>query len=171
MSPLQTALGYISRGWSPIPVAFKSKRVLIDEWQHLRINTDTAPQHFNGHTQNIGIILGTASAGLTDVDLDCEEAVAVARYFLPKTDATFGRPTSGETHFLYNTELANDGSLGAAITFKDRSAGPIGGEMLVELRIGGEAAGAQTVFPGSVHESGEPIKWFRDASNGWRPRR
>jgi hypothetical protein len=30
--------------------------------------------------------------------------------------------------------------------------------MLCEIRIGGDKA-AQTIFPGSVHESGEPIVW------------
>ena len=30
--------------------------------------------------------------------------------------------------------------------------------MLLEVRIGGEK-GAQTVFPGSVHESDEEIRW------------
>jgi hypothetical protein len=34
-----------------------------------------------------------------------------------------------------------------------------GGEMLIELRIGGGDKGAQTIFPGSVHECGEPIIW------------
>ena len=30
------------------------------------------------------------------------------------------------------------------------------------MRIGGGKAGAQTVFPGSTHESGEPIEWESD---------
>jgi hypothetical protein len=34
--------------------------------------------------------------------------------------------------------------------------------MLVELRIGGGDKGAQTVFPGSTHESGERIEWVED---------
>jgi hypothetical protein len=34
--------------------------------------------------------------------------------------------------------------------------------MLVELRIGGGGKGAQTVFPGSTHESGETITWDKD---------
>lgn len=31
--------------------------------------------------------------------------------------------------------------------------------MILELRIGGGGKGAQTVFPGSVHETGELIAW------------
>jgi hypothetical protein len=34
--------------------------------------------------------------------------------------------------------------------------------MLLEVRIGGGDKGAQTVFPGSVHETGEPIDWEED---------
>jgi hypothetical protein len=34
--------------------------------------------------------------------------------------------------------------------------------MLLEVRIGGGDKGAQTVFPGSVHECGEPIDWEED---------
>ena len=33
---------------------------------------------------------------------------------------------------------------------------------LVELRIGGSDKGAQTLFPGSMHPSGEPIEWVSD---------
>jgi hypothetical protein len=32
-------------------------------------------------------------------------------------------------------------------------------QMILELRIGGGGKGAQTVFPGSVHETGELIAW------------
>jgi hypothetical protein len=32
-------------------------------------------------------------------------------------------------------------------------------QMILELRIGGGHKGAQTVFPGSAHETGEPIAW------------
>jgi hypothetical protein len=34
--------------------------------------------------------------------------------------------------------------------------------MLVELRLGGGGKAAQTIFPGSIHESGEPIEWVRE---------
>jgi putative DNA primase/helicase len=55
---------------------------------------------------------------------------------------------------LYNTSLASKLDQ-AALQFKD----PMSKSMLLEVRIGGGDKGAQTVFPGSVHESGEPIKW------------
>ena len=33
---------------------------------------------------------------------------------------------------------------------------------IIELRMGGGDKGAQTVFPGSTHEGGEPITWAND---------
>ena len=64
---LAAARDYIERGWAPIPVPFRTKGPLLDEWQTLRINAETAPNFFNGAPQNIGIILGAASGGLCDL--------------------------------------------------------------------------------------------------------
>jgi hypothetical protein len=75
---LSAARDYIERGWAPIPVPFRTKGPLLDEWQTLRINAETAPNFFNGASQNIGVILGAASGGLCDFDLDCAEAIAAA---------------------------------------------------------------------------------------------
>ena len=62
---LAAALDYIARGWSPIPIPHRKKGPLIDAWQDIRVNTETAAAYFNGATQNVGIILGEASGGLT----------------------------------------------------------------------------------------------------------
>jgi hypothetical protein len=61
MTPLEIALQYIDRGWSPIPIPHRSKGPIIDGWQNLRIGGTDAPRYFNGAAQNIGIILGHAS--------------------------------------------------------------------------------------------------------------
>jgi hypothetical protein len=71
------------------------------------------------------------------------------------------------SHRLYYSALAGAPQAPAAIQFKDpRSKEDIaalleagGSAMLLELRIGGGANGAQTVFPGSTHKSGEAIAW------------
>jgi hypothetical protein len=89
---LAAALDYIARGWSPILIPHREKGPLIDAWQDMRVNAETAAGYFNGAKQNVGIILGKASGGLTDLDLDCPEAIAAAPYILPRT-AVFGRPT------------------------------------------------------------------------------
>jgi hypothetical protein len=91
MSALETARSYIKRGWSPVPVARKSKNPIHSEWQRLIIDEANVEAFFGAGLQNVGVILGPMSCGLTDVDLDCAEASVIAPYVLPSTDAIFGR--------------------------------------------------------------------------------
>jgi hypothetical protein len=148
-APLDIARSYIALGWAPIPIPFRQKRPVLDDWEHLRITTETAAKHWNGVPANVGVILGDASHGLADVDLDCPEARELAPRILPAT-RTFGRATNPESHWLYV-------ALGATTKqFKDH------GTMLVELRATAPRTGngQQTVFPGSTHkDTGEPIEW------------
>src|SRR4026208_1058168 len=102
MAALDTALGYIGRDWAPTPVSFRTKVPVLPGWPTLRITQDDAPRFFNGAPQNIGILMGEASNGLSDVDLDCAEAVAVAPYSLPKSDAIFGRAGNPSSHWLFS---------------------------------------------------------------------
>src|SRR5690349_4177057 len=95
---LDTAIGYTRRGWNPVPIPFRTKKPIDDSWQRRVIDEASAPQFFNGKPQNIGIVLGRTSGGLTDVDLDCREAVALAPYFLPQTSAIFGRASKPNSH-------------------------------------------------------------------------
>jgi RecA-family ATPase len=149
MSPLDIAIGYIQRGWAPVPIPLREKGPRIKEWQKLRITEADAPKYFS-NTCNVGIILGQASGGLIDLDLDCAEAVELAPTSLPPTNAIFGRRSKPHSHWLYRVE-------GAAPTMKFSD--PINGKMLLEIRGDG---GLQTVFPGSVHPSGELIEWESD---------
>jgi len=159
VASLDIALNYIGRGWNPVPVKFRAKKPSAgDGWQHVRINADNVAQHFNGADQNIGIQMGPASNGLTDGDMDTEEARAIAPYFMPITKSKFGRRSARWSHYLYYSDLANDFP-NSNITFKD----PTTKEMILELRVGGGDKGAQTVGPGSVHEeTGEQIVWEED---------
>src|SRR3954453_13584057 len=141
-SPLDLPLRSIRRGLNPVPIPFKAKRPTDKGWQERVITAENAPQFFDGQAQNIGVILGPTSGGLTDVDLDCPEAIAVVPYLLPETHAVFGRRSKSTAHYLYQTDLA--ATVGkATIKFQ----GPTTKSVLVELRVGGEK-GAQTVFPG-----------------------
>jgi hypothetical protein len=154
---LDLALSYIERGWNPVPIPARQKGPTDTGWQQRHIDAASAPRYFNGE-QNIGIILGPTSRGLTDIDLDCAEAIAIAPYILPRTNAIFGRASKRASHWLYYTDLALTSET-AAIKFKNPIKDPDGKQrMLVELRIGGNS-GAQTVFPGSTHETGEAIQW------------
>jgi hypothetical protein len=157
MTPLETALDYVARGWNPVPIPPRSKKPDDEAWQTRLIDEAAAAKFFNSGQQNIGVQLGPASHGLTDVDLDAAEAVAIGPYLLPATESIFGRPSKRASHREYYTDL-NVTYDGAALQLKTPE-----GKMIVELRIGGGGKGAQTIFPGSVHkETGERVAWEND---------
>jgi hypothetical protein len=143
------AVAYIHRGCAPVPIPACEKGPRTPGWQNLRITEAHASRYFNGKC-NIGIILGEASGGLIDIDLDCHEAIDFAPKFLPKTDAKFGRRSKPSSHWLYRAP-----GIAPSLTFRD----PITGGTLVELRGDG---GRQTVFPPSIHPSRERIEWVAD---------
>lgn len=99
------------------------------------------------------MLLGEASGDLADIDLDCAQAIAAAPAFLPRT-RTFGRTSKRFSHWLYKADLAATEDV-ATIKFQDAQKPA---KIILEARIGGGKA-AQTVFPGSVHPTGEAIEW------------
>jgi hypothetical protein len=175
------AQSYIRRGWKPIPVGFRSKRLTQWRWQHRGVTEVLLDTIFpEGKLLNVGVIQGGTSGGLTDVDLDCSEAIALAKIVLPKTaaigggdlgrgrgaggrgadhgdgvgwsgDADGGRRGGG-----VGGDLGDDDSCGDGDDCGGEGGGPGRGGH------GGADAGAQTIFPGSVHESGEEIRWVND---------
>lgn len=144
---------YLSRGWAPIPVPYGSKAPKGKNWPKLKLSEANQLRHFNGVAVNIGVLLGKPSGGLIDVDLDAGEALALAPRFLPATPCRFGRQRKPESHWLYVAEPM-------VITEKfpgveTRTKGDDDKAMIVELR----STGAQTIFPGSVHPSGEVVEF------------
>jgi putative DNA primase/helicase len=143
---LQVAIEYQTRGWQPLPIPRSSKNPGFSDWQKF-VSTETdLPNHFNGKPQNIGVLLGSKSNGLTDIDLDSAEAVKIADYFLPKTEAQFGRISKPRSHRLYISDFPKTEKFEYL-------------ETIIEIR----STGGQTIFPPSLHEKGENIEWF---SNG-----
>jgi len=90
MNVLASARAYIRRGWSPVPIPERAKSPRIRGWPNLRLKEAEAAKYFT-RPSNIGIILGEASGGLVDVDLDCRETFQFASSLLPTTGAIFGR--------------------------------------------------------------------------------
>jgi len=157
---LDVARGYVARGWRVVPIPERRKGPILSGWQHLELDVDDLPRHFtaNGVRPNIGVILGKPSGGLVDVDLDTPTAGALGALWLPETGAVFGRAGKRCSHYLYR---ASDGEGPVkTLQFEAAAVKALHGTtaMLVELR----STGAQTVFPGSVHETGEPIEWVDD---------
>jgi len=114
MTPLTIALSYINRGWNPVPIPHGTKTPQHAAWNTRVIDAASAPEYFNGSKMNVGVMLGPNSHGLTDIDLDCAEAIAIAPYLLPPTKAIFGRPSKRASHWLYYTHLARTSDAAAA---------------------------------------------------------
>jgi hypothetical protein len=150
---LDAARGYVGRNWCPIPVRHREKRPGFDGWEQFTATPENLPRRFGG-AGNIGVILGTRSGGLGDVDLDCPEAVELADIYLPRTGAVFGRASKPRSHRVY---------VAPGAVFEKFSDPLAKGACLLELRSDTAAGGReQTVFPPSVHETGEQIRWEGD---------
>ena len=94
-------------------------------------------------TDNVGLLTGSPSGGIVDVDIDNLDAVSSAPYFLPPTNSSFGRCSKPKSHWIYRVpDPAN---------IETRQYGG----MIVELR--GDRH--QTMVPPSVHPSGEAVEF------------
>jgi hypothetical protein len=157
---LSLARNYLKRGWRVIPVPYREKAPKGNAWHKQEITLENVAQHFDSQrSQNIGLLLGRASGGVTDVDLDCQEALARVK-LLPPT-ATFGRPSKPRSHWLYLTGLCETEKR-AVIKYVEPpglARDPKAPAVLVELRTGGGDKAAQTIMPGSIHPSGEQVRW------------
>jgi hypothetical protein len=138
---------YHDRGWTPVPVGRRSKKPRGEGWQLRAITAAEIPSLFSGDG-NIGLLTGGFSCGLTDVDLDCDEAVALAERFLPPTSMRSGRKSRPLSHRWYVTP--DDAPASRTFTDIDKNK-----TMLVELRTDGH----QTLVPPSVHPDGDPYCW------------
>jgi hypothetical protein len=158
ITSLAAAREYLSRGWYSIPL--EGKRPSVKAWQNARYCNAELDKIF-ANNSNPGLLLGEASGGLADVDLDCREAQALASILLPATAAKFGRASSPRCHWMYKVSPASFKTERFADP-DDAAAGLEDHEgALVELR----GDGAQTMAPPSVHPSGERVNWEADFSS------
>ena len=139
------ARDYLRRGFAPIPIPARSKAPSLPDWPNLRIEEKDMDELF---TENVGLLLGTPSRGLVDVDLDARETIALAPLFLPPTAMIHGRASRPRSHWWFIVDPAPPTK-----RFQDTD-----GTCLVELR----STGGQTVVPPSVHPEGEAIEWADD---------
>lgn len=142
--------GYVDKGWKLVPIPKGEKAPSGRSAKGWQTKYITDPKAIGDG--NVGILLGEPSGWLIDIDLDWPEAASMAANFLPATSATFGRVGNPGSHWLYICSGAR--------TKKFQIAKKEDGGMIVELR----STGAQTVFPPSVHPSGESIEWEADGA-------
>jgi hypothetical protein len=143
---LEAAIECHVKGWAVVPIPLGKKAPTIKGWTDLRLDTAKIAEIFGKQRLNMGVLLGTPSGNLVDIDLDCPEAVALAHHFLPPTKAIFGHRSNPKSHYLYIVEPG----VHRTVQLHDDSNGT-----LVELR----GDGAQTVIPPSVHPTGEQVSW------------
>jgi hypothetical protein len=150
MSVLEDALAFHGRGWLPLPIPTGKKKPGIEGWQKLRPTEADLPRYFNNN-QNIGLLLGAPSNGLTDIDLDWPEARLLAPEFLPQTKRISGRKGSLRSHywFITNPIIRTKKFVDPLLRGSDERA------MIVEIR----STGTQTIAPPSIHPSGEQYTW------------
>ena len=162
-SPAAAARDLLSRGFLPLPLDPKSKGTKRPGWPDFRTSPERVEADFP-EAGNIGVLLGEVSGGLTDLDLDCEEALRLAPAFLPRTELVSGRPSAPDSHRFFL-------SSGAPYLKLEDPLGE-GKRTLLELRSGSREAAHQTMLPPSVHPSGERVSWsrFGDPAAVWRER-
>lgn len=135
---------YKEKNWSILPIQYQHKNPLIPNWNQ-RMVDDCFPEREFSDPQNVGVILGDNSDGLTDIDIDNSIALKLAPYFFPETGIIFGRKSNPSSHKLYKTQTEP--------SFTKLSHPSLG--TIIEIRRNG----LQTVCPPSIHPSGEVIKF------------
>ncbi len=158
-TPLQWATDYLNNGWMCVPTPHRTKHPVIDEWEDIRLDTiEKLSRHFNnGNRINISVLTGAPSHNLHDVDLDFKECLPFARGLLPET-RQFGRPGNPVSHWLYTVDDMPKNIMKFQVDFAGREHLRADGEdkgMVLEIR----GTRHQTVFPGSIHPTGEQILW------------
>jgi putative DNA primase/helicase len=152
-----TILDYINHGFSPIPIHYKTKTPITKQWTKLRITAENFESYFDGELTNIGILTGKPSGNLVDIDIDSLDALKFAPWFLPKTNCIFGHKSKPRSHWVYRVPKVK-----AEQQFTANG-------MILEIRGNNRC----TVFPGSVHPSGEVVEFenaddYDPASSTWK---
>lgn len=142
----QAAVALISRGVAVIPVPAGEKNPGRRGWEDLRISEEDVPDYWS-NGQNVGILCGEPSGWRVDVDLDADEAVKIAFWFLPPT-LTGGRENRPHSHCWY---------VAAGAESHDWKAPD--GTKLIELR----STGRQTIVAPSTHPDGDRYVWHSES--------
>ena len=167
---IKYAKRYRQLGLYPVPISVGSKQPTYAGWPDLRLEQEEIAGIFETAC-NIAILLGIDN--LADVDKDILEAIRAARYFLPITEWLFGRSTKPESHsiFFLKTPIPTIQLRDPVRKIIDPRTGKEKAVMIIELRCRTKANGIGhiSVFPPSLHYSGEEIKFAAGKHANGRP--
>ena len=166
MDPVvEAAIHAFEQGWSPIPIIKGKKRPAHSDWGETRYKSRKEIESaFEGG--NLGVVLGDASNGLIDIDLDCEEAVALADGYLPMTRMIHGRESAPRSHYWYQVKGWNfrvEPFYDPVERDKQQKGEEYDRDRLVLVEIRGN--GGQTLLPPSIHPDGDTYRWYGE----WYP--
>src|SRR6266851_2370394 len=161
----QAAHDYMARGWNVLPLDPATKQA-IGTWGADKKRIDHTHVHgWFGGGENIAVVLGGTSAGICDIDCDWSEfADMVGRDPILKTLPCFGRKSAPNSHRIFASKdaLAINGdcrivkfALPDSMARHARLVGDDHKLCIAELR----ANGHYTMFPPSIHPSGEEVTW------------
>lgn len=157
-SPAGAAVEYHKIGWEPLRLPPRKKSP-AGKWKEPRVWSEAEIQAEFSDNSNVGIALGIRSGNLTDIDFDCPEAAELAKIVLD-TLPSFGRPGSPYSHRITLAELKKGRytfELPKEVATRLKAARA----MLLEVR----GTGHQTMFPPSIHPTGERVQWHAGATS------
>jgi predicted P-loop ATPase len=156
---------YRKKGWRVFPLPAGQKKPDREEgWLRAaeKVSDDTVAALW-ARGENVGVILDPP---LVDVDLDCDEAVRLAPRFLPSTPMRFKRKSNpGWAHWVYEVQDCEHRTFVDTAARERKNGGDTTAkEMILEIRSG-ENGDHYTMFPPSVHPSGEQLNFA--PGGGW----
>lgn len=146
---LEAAIDYAARGWRVVPLIEREKRPRLKAWQR-EATTDEATicRWWEAWpAANVGVLMGPTS---NLIDLECDSPEAEQDLLRTFGDSAPVTPTF-------------QGSRGKHRLFRWRAGLPAVACChfgKVECRLGNGDRGAQSVFPPSIHPTGEVYKWL-----------
>lgn len=141
---LNAALGYFRRGWSIIPIPYRSKaaRIRWMSYQKTRPTEDTIRRWFSDKPVNIAVILGEVSGGLVCRDFDKAETYQLWIKRYPDLAKLLPTVQTGRGYHVYF-----EADYSGIKHFSDGSG---------ELRGGG----GYCLLPPSIHPDGPEYQWI-----------
>ena len=152
------AMLWLGRGYPVLPLFRRSKSPACKQGEHWEdhvirgVAEESQVSRRFGGGENLGILTGQDGSRLIDVDHDCPEAIELAKSVMPPTGLTWGRASTGLTHYLYRARQHEPGF--TRELYVEYTLPGVKAELLLECRY----THHQTMAPGSFHpDTGEAI--------------